>query len=316
MSKPTLERIRIDDIVIPEVRVSAKFDPETAAFLRASISKIGLIHEPVVRRLPGGKYELVVGAHRIKVLKERGEEYVYCKVIDVDTKASIEMNITENLARGTYDPIEISMQLNRYIQEGGTIEELVKLTGHTRDWVEKYLTLIKLPPEFQDAISAGLLRIGHIEQAFRLGDEIEIYDALATTIKQRWSVSVFKVYVENRLRELQAWEEARARGMAPPEPPKPRPELASLGECMACKRKLDRKMLYLPMICEECWKLLTYCTQYLGEPTEAMKQIYDAILFRAKYEEYKRMRQMFEEMEKVEKAKEKVKSEDTGYPPE
>jgi len=28
------------------------------------------------------------------------------------------------------------------------------------------------------------------------------------------------------------------------------------------------------------------------------------------------MREMFEEMEKIEKAKEKVKSEDTGYPPE
>jgi len=307
--------IPIEKIVVPDVRVSAKFTPEQEAFFKASIEKLGVIQDPVVRPLPDGRYEVIAGAHRIRELEAQGAKEVICKIVDVDSKVAIEMNIVENLARGSYDPMEVSKQLNNYLEKGGSIEDLVKLTGHTRSWVEKYLSLVRLPPEFQYGLSKGYLRIGHIEEAFRLSNEMEIYDALKTAMTHHWTVEIFKNYVNNRIAELEEYERLRSEGLAPPKPPEARPELADIGECFGCRRKILRKELRLPQICNECFTLLAYCTSQLGEPRQAMQRIYDAVSFKLRYEEWQRYR--FAEFEKAEREKRVTPSRELppGYPP-
>jgi len=61
-------KIPVDKIVIPKTRLSARFTPEQEAFFKASVEKLGVIHEPVVRRMPNGRYELIAGAHRLREL--------------------------------------------------------------------------------------------------------------------------------------------------------------------------------------------------------------------------------------------------------
>jgi len=307
--------IPIDKIVIPDIRVSAKFTPEQEAFFKASIERLGVIQDPIVRPLPDGQFEIIAGAHRVRELKEQGAKEVVCKVIDADDKIAIEMNIVENLARGSYDPMEVSKQLNNYIEKGGTVQDLVKLTGHTEGWVKKYRSLVKLPPEFQWGLRKGYLKIGHIEEAFKLPNEVEIYDALKTAITHRWTVEIFKKYVNNRLAELEEYERLRSEGLAPPRPPEPRPELADFGECFGCHRKVLRKELRLPQICNECFTLLSYCTSQLGEPREAMQRIYEAVSFKLRYEEWQKYR--FAEFEKAKKEQRAPPSPEVpeGYPP-
>jgi len=292
-----VQDVPVEKIVVPDVRVSAKFDEEQLAMFKASIEKIGVIQDPVVRRLPDGRYEVVAGAHRIRELAERGAKAVRCKVVEVDDLSAIEMNISENLARGSYDPMEVSLQLNNYLERGGSIEDLVRLTGHSRRWVEKYISLVKLPEEFQQALSSGLLRIGHIEEAFRLDGEAEVYDALKTAVVHKWPVNILRNYVNNRLEELRLVEEARRRGLQPPEIPGPRPELADLAECWSCRRKLSRKQMRMPQMCVECWALLNYCTSQLGEPREAMQKVYEAVTFKQQYDLWRQHR--FEEFERA-----------------
>jgi len=119
--------IPIDKIVIPDIRVSAKFTPEQEAFFKASVEKLGVIQDPVVRPLSDGRYEVIAGAHRIKELESQGAKEVVCKVIDADDKIAVEMNIVENLARGSYDPMEVCKQLNNYLEKGG-IDGLLKFS--------------------------------------------------------------------------------------------------------------------------------------------------------------------------------------------
>jgi len=315
MSSGRTRSIPVDKIVVPDIRVSAKFTDEQQAFFKASIEKLGVVQDPVVRPLPDGRYEVIAGAHRIRELQEQGAKEIICKVVEVGDKIAIEMNIVENLARGSYDPMEVSKQLNNYLEKGGTIEGLVRLTGHTRSWVEKYLSLVNLPPEFQYGLSEGYLRIGHIEEAFRLSSETEIYDALKTAMTHRWSVEILRNYVNNRLTELEEYERLRSEGLAPPAPPKPRPELADIGECFGCRRKLLRKELRLPQICGGCLTLLRYCTSQLGEPQKAMERIYEAVSFKTRYEEWQRYR--FAEFEKAEHERraQPFPGPGPGYPP-
>jgi len=292
-------RIPVDKIVIPEIRVSAKFTPEQEAFFKASIERLGVIHEPVVRKLPDGKYEIVAGAHRFKELVKRGQREIECKVVEVDDRTSIAMNVIENLARGSYDPIEVSKQLKRYLNLGGEIRELAKMTGHTVDWVKKYISLQELPVEFQRGLSQGLLKIGHVEEAFKLKDEVEIYQALATAMHLKWPVETLRNYVVNRLAQLEAYEAMRKASIEPPPKPEPSPELGYFGRCMCCKRTVKQSELRLPSVCLECYALLNYCLEYLGEPREAMNKIYDAISFKQQYERWQKQQYMMMQQQRM-----------------
>jgi len=286
MSDKQLTPIPIDKIVVPDIRVSAKFDDEQRAFFRASIQKVGIIQDPVVRRLPDGRYEVIEGAHRIQEAKEQGMKEVLCKVVSIDDKTSIEMNLIANVARGDYDPMEISRQMQNYLKKGGTVDELVKLTGHSKDWVEKYLSLTQLPEEFQAGLSQGKLTIGHVEQAMRLEDPADIYDALGSAMTHRWPVSVMRNYVENRKAQLEAWRAAQARGLAPPEKPEPTPHLAQFADCWGCQRKVTLSQIRVPRLCQDCVELVQYCTQQLGEPRKAMDRIYESVSFKMRYDQW------------------------------
>jgi len=286
MSSEQLTRIPIDKIVVPDIRVSAKFDEEQQAFFKASIQKVGIIQDPVVRRLPDGRYEVIEGAHRVQEAKEQGMKGVLCKVVSIDDKTSIEMNLIANVARGDYDPMEISKQMHNYMQKGGTVDDLVKLTGHSKDWVEKYLSLTQLPKEFQAGLSQGKLSIGHVEQAMKLEDPADIYDALSSAVTHRWPVSVMKNYVENRIAQLEAWRAAQEKGLAPPEKPEPSLQLAQFADCWGCQRKVILTQMRVPRLCEDCLQLLQYCTQQLGEPRRAMDRIYEAIAFKMRYDQW------------------------------
>jgi len=274
----SFERIPIDRIRIPERRLSARLDEEQEAFLKASIERLGVIHEPVVRRLPDGSYELVAGAHRLRELEARGEREALVKVVDADSRTAIEINLIENIARGTYDPVELSEALNRYLEAGGSFEDLVRMTGHTAEWVRFYLSLEKLPEEYKRAISEGVLRVGHIKAAAILPSPEEMAHALDLAVSLKWPVRILEYYVKRRLDDLRLSEELQGEGIAPPPPSEERAvQMVETYECAGCRRVLHRSTIRTPPICDDCWTLLKYVTDQLGEPKKAMGYIYEAV---------------------------------------
>jgi len=269
--------IPIEKIRIPETRLSAKFSPEQEAFFKASIEKLGVIHEPVVRRTPQGDYELIAGAHRLKELEAQGHQTVRCKIIEADDRMALEVNLIENIARGDYDPIELSQMLNRYLSLGATIEDIQHLTGHTREWVRFYLALEKLPQKYKAAISQGILKVGHIEAASTLPTPEEMAYALDLAIDLKWPVKVLQYYVKRRLNDLKLAKALEGEVAAPPKPTEAEAQqMVETYECAGCKRILHRTKIRAPPICDECWTLLRYCTDQFGPPTQAMGYIYEA----------------------------------------
>jgi ParB/RepB/Spo0J family partition protein len=271
-------KIPIDKIRIPSERLSAKFTPEQEAFFKASIAKLGVIHEPVVRRLPDGTYEVIAGAHRIQELKNLGQTEIECKVVDADDKLALEMNLIENIARGEYDPVELSKMLNKYVQLGASIDDIAKLTGHRREWVEFYLALDKLPDKYKQLLSQGILKVGHIEAASQLPSPEEMAYALDLAADLKWTVSTLQYYVERRLQDIRL-AKALEGGVQPPPPPTPEvaKSMVDQYECSGCKRIMHKSTIRCPPICDECYTLLRYCTDQFGPPRQAMGYIYQAV---------------------------------------
>jgi len=273
-----VEEIKIEDIIIPKERVRATFTEEQYQELKASIEKHGFKIPILVRQLPDGKYELIDGEHRIQVVKELGWDKIPAVITDDDEYKATMLNILANTARGTQNPMDVAEALRRAYEAGATVKELAAATGHTEDWVRTYLTLTEMEDWVKEALREGKLKVGHVIEAFKLDDDREIYAALSTALKLGWNVSTLRYYVEQRKADLEKLREAGKDGFieAPPTPQYAQ-ELVSYGDCMICKRKVNRSDLYMPVICVDCRTLLEYIVSQLGDPKEAMQTIYNAL---------------------------------------
>jgi len=273
-----VDEIRIDDIVVPEERARATFSPEQEQELRASIEKHGFTIPILVKPLEDGRYELIDGEHRIKIAKDLGMETVPAVITDADEKKATLLNILANTARGTQNPMDVAEALRRAYDAGADIKELAAATGHTESWVKLYLTLTELPDHYKDALRKGELKVGHIQEAMRLMDPVEIDAALQSVLVHGWNVKVLKYYVDQRLADIQR---AKAAGdkefLDTPPTPQYAQELVSYGDCMICHRKVNRADLSMPTICTDCRALLEWIVDQLGDPKEAMQTIYNAL---------------------------------------
>ena len=273
-----VEEIPIEDIIIPENRVRATFTEEQYQELKASIEKHGFKIPILVRQLENGKYELIDGEHRIQVVKELGWDKIPAVITDADDYKATMLNILANTARGSQNPMDVAEALRRAYDAGATVKELAAATGHTEDWVRTYLTLTELEDWVKEALREGKLKVGHIEEAMRLDDPREVYAALKTAMDLGWNVKTLKYYVENRLAELEKYAEAGKDGFveAPPTPQYAQ-ELVQYGDCMICKRKVNRSDLFMPVMCVDCRTFIEWLVEQIGTGKEAMQTVYNAL---------------------------------------
>jgi len=275
-----VEEIEIEKIIIPEQRARATFTDEQWQELKASIEKNGFNIPILVKDNGDGTYELIDGEHRIQIVKEMGWEKIPAVITDADEKKATLLNILANTARGTQNPMDVAEALKRAADAGADIKELASATGHTEFWVKLYLALNDLPDVYKEALRRGDLKVGHIQEAMRLGDSLEVDAALKTVLDLGWSVKVLKYYVDQRLAELEALRQAGQDGIvAPPPTPEQAEEYVNYGDCMFCHRKHRREELMMPVMCPDCRSLLEYILSQLGDPREALQTCYNALSY-------------------------------------
>lgn len=293
-----IQRIPLDKIVVPEVRASSHLTPEQEEIFRATVAKYGIINPVVVRPLGDGRYELIAGKSRIEELKRQGNTEVDARVVEADSKDALIMHLAENMARGTNDPVSEGAVMAKFLEAGGTVEELARLTGHSEEWVKLRLAINKLPEVFKDALRDGVIGVGHVALAAQLPTPEETYHALECAVRLRWTQSVMENYVRQRMAEL---EVARAQENIQAPPPLPSYEQADQISrtyvCSSCNRALDKMMIRSPPICEECWNLLRYAVSQLGEPGQAMREIYQAVSWYRDYLRFKAAQQELAQFE-------------------
>jgi len=288
MSSKQLTRIPIDKIVIPEVRAGSELTEEQRALIEASVRKYGVLQPILVRKIGYDQYELIAGKTRLEEERKAGKTEVDAIVLDATDKDAMLMHLIENLARGKTNPIDEARVFQKFLQAGGTIDEIVRVTGHSEDWVQLRLLCLKLPDEYQQALREGKLKLGHIREAIRLPSPEELAYCLDMTLRCGWTVEQTYYYVERRLSEIQV-EKAKGEMERPPELPtaEKASAMANLRECSACKRLLDVQKIRYSGVCDECLILARYITDQLGYPKDAMQKIYQAFDYYARMQEAK-----------------------------
>lgn len=171
----------VDQIAANPRQPRQVFDEDALAELVHSIREIGLLQPVVVRRTADG-YELIAGERRLRASREAGLPRIPAIVRQTDDDALLRDALLENLHRADLNALEEAAAYQQLLSDFGcTQEELARRIGRSRPQVTNTLRLLRLPPEVQRRVAAGVLSAGHARALLSLDDTADM-EILASRI--------------------------------------------------------------------------------------------------------------------------------------
>ncbi len=189
-TKPMEEmtEIKIADIIPNPTQPRTQFDEEALEELAESIRQLGLI-QPITVKRDGEKYIIISGERRWRASERAGLEVLPAYIREVDDTTLHAMALVENIQREDLNAIEISLGMQRLIEECGlTQESLAERLGKKRSTVANYLRLLNLPDEVQYAIKGGIISMGHAKAIASAESKAKQLSLLKRSIKNNLSV--------------------------------------------------------------------------------------------------------------------------------
>ena len=179
-SKPMSEmtEVAISDIIPNPTQPRTEFDEEALVELSDSIKQLGLI-----------QYIIISGERRWRAAEMAGLKALPAYIREVDDTTLHAMALVENIQREDLNAIEISLGMQRLVEECGlTQEALAERLGKKRSTVANYLRLLNLPEEIQFAIKSGVISMGHAKALVAVESRVKQLSLLKRCIKSNLSV--------------------------------------------------------------------------------------------------------------------------------
>ena len=183
-----MAEIKLSDIIPNPTQPRTEFDEEALEELADSIRQLGLI-QPITVKREGEKYIIISGERRWRASAKAGLENIPAYIREVDDTTLHAMALVENIQREDLNAIEISLGMQRLVEECGlTQEALAERLGKKRSTVANYLRLLNLPDEVQFAIKGGLISMGHAKAIAAVDSKAKQLSLLKRCIKSNLSV--------------------------------------------------------------------------------------------------------------------------------
>lgn len=143
------------------VQPRTRFDTDALRKLADSIQRDGLL-QPVLVRLAGDRYTLVVGERRLRACELAGLPTIPALVRDIPDSKLLEVTLVENIQREDLNPIEVALALQRMLAELDLIhDQLAARTGMSRAAITNHLRLLKLPASVKQLVRERKIQMGH-----------------------------------------------------------------------------------------------------------------------------------------------------------
>ncbi len=205
------------EIPLDEIRPNPRqprqhMDPEALEELRVSIQQHGVLQPVVVRRV-GSHYELILGERRCRASRMAGRKTIPAVVReDVDDDRMLELALVENVQRSDLDALERAQAFQALMRDLGlTQEQVADRVGLKRATIANHLRLLDLPPKAQEALSKGLITMGHARALAGLESRKEVLDLVALIVKKDLSVRAVEDLVRRKAQAQKPSEERPAR---------------------------------------------------------------------------------------------------------
>ncbi len=105
-------------------------------------------------------YEVWAGNRRLKAAKEAGLKVLPCDVYDLTEVQALELNMTEQINRDGYTPLQEGDACRRLMELSGYTEhQVAEKFGKSASWVTKRVQLCGIAPELRKAVAKGGLAV-------------------------------------------------------------------------------------------------------------------------------------------------------------
>lgn len=197
-TKTNMSRIRIDSILTENQMIRAEMSDDHVIELANSISKLGLLQPIVVKLLPGGKHQLLAGAHRLAACKRLHWTHIPAVIkTDLDIEPIKGIALVENLIRKDMSLEEECNAMKILTEEQDmSISQVCQLVGRSRDWVMKRLTVPNYPDDIREPLFDNRITLAAADLIAQLEDEGARGYIINEAIYAKRSLFEIKVMVE------------------------------------------------------------------------------------------------------------------------
>lgn len=178
------------------------FDDEALSELAASIREHGVLQPLIVRPLLGGEYQLIAGERRYRAAMLAQVPTVPVVIREYSDMEAMEVALVENLQRRDLNPLEEGAGYKALAEQFSmTQAEIAKRVGKSRPAVANAMRLCELPQEVKDAVSSGVLSMGHARALLSLEEDEKICQAARRVAERGLSVRQTEQMVARLLKE-------------------------------------------------------------------------------------------------------------------
>ncbi len=170
-STEEFREIEIDLIEPNNLQPRTRFDDQQLEELAASIKANGIVQPILVRKLNGGRYQLVAGERRWRAAQRAGLSRIPAVLRDIADDKMLELALIENIQRQELNPIEEAHAYKRLIDTLGlTQESVAQRVGRDRTFVTNYIRLLRLPDDIQQLVEENKISMGHARSLLSIDD--------------------------------------------------------------------------------------------------------------------------------------------------
>lgn len=196
--------VKLDMLMPSTYQPRHSFDDEAIKELATSIKEHGLLEPLIVKRIDGGKYEIICGERRYRAARMLAMASVPCLVREVVDEKAYAIALIENIQRENLNPVELAIAFDQMMQECGmTQEEVAKSVCKSRSAVANYLRVLKLEDGSLAALKAGKIDLGHAKVLLSLSG-IAQNEACQIVIERGLSVRATESFVKEFAKKLEA----------------------------------------------------------------------------------------------------------------
>ena len=248
-----LRQIPVDQVQVPQVRVTAVYDEEQKQLLRESLKAMGTV-QPIILVQNEHGFEVVDGLHRLEEARARGEKTISAVVYEGGPQDTLLMNLVLNRVRGKAKASEMVGVIKALWQDHGLDSDTIATkTGLTRDYIEKLQRISQASPGVQEALDREIIGVGAAYELARLPRPAQQEELVAKYQIWRFKLSELHQFVNEILRQMEeiAAQPTPAQPQAKPEPPR--------YYCDGCKKETPFNYLRAVPLCPDCfgavWRL-------------------------------------------------------------
>lgn len=183
MNTEKITHVPLDMIDDPAHAVRSELDLPGIQELADDIKRHGLI-EPVILKMKGDRYEIIAGHRRTTASRVAGLAVIPCIVREVTDDEALAIKLAENAHRQDIDPLDEAAFYAEVIQQGKlTAEDIGKMIGRSREFIEGRIALLMYPPILQAAITNKEISLAAAKWLAKITDERELPRILEYAVK-------------------------------------------------------------------------------------------------------------------------------------